>query len=102
MRIGIARIPKLFLEKHQKQINWAIDNRMYCVNIVPREPFGSPTLTSEAMKATTITFVTLKLDVRGGVLTITPATDADAIIIAEWCERHKHTSKEEFDWMPFT
>lgn len=73
--------------------------------MVPREPLGA---VGDASMADVVTSIQLTLKqvnqyVRSGLvgreLTVIPGTGS-AEVLADWDERHRDTTLEEFDWLP--
>jgi len=90
--IQFENIPPKFLEMHRKQImGQMIPDGTFRIH--PREPLGAiDDLNLDA------TVKLVELQAINGI--IKPLSDSIATIL-DWENRHKNTTLEEFDWLPF-
>lgn len=112
MPIVFVDIPQKFIDTHHNRIHdWLLSvaqdqRRDGHLNIIPREPFASP---SETDASSVATYVTLCAQftprMKDGamlepavVVTLAPHGRAT---VDDWAVRHKHTTREQFDWYPF-
>lgn len=94
------KLPSLFLQVHQRQIEVSFHKYGPIFRIIPKEPLGSvvadgPSLMVEDM---TVTVVTIRCINDHGSLRAEAFSEPDLIAATQWAERHRNTPAEDFTW----
>jgi len=94
------RLPHLFLELHADALFQLFLRYGEVVRIVPREPLGAVALDGPAVNDM-ITTVTVRCINDHGTVRFEAFSPADLAVATAWAEKHRRTTREEFDWRPF-
>lgn len=96
------RLPLLFRQVHQRQLERGWRDHGPVFRIIPREPLGHAETnpSKEAVVSETITVVTVRCIRNGDVVRFEAFSPADLEVAARWAEKHRDTPIEDFTWMP--
>lgn len=92
------QLPRLFLELHGGQLFKLFQQYGEVVQIAPREPLGDISEPPPEF----MTVVTVRCINDRGTVRFEALTTGDQKAAEDWAEKHKRTTREQFDWLPFT
>lgn len=96
-------LPRLFLEMHGDQLfkTYLRYDRTPVVNIIPREPL--PPISNRPLSDEEMTVCPIRVRCTNvqGTIHFEAFAESDQKLAAAWAEKHKDTTRERFDWLPF-
>lgn len=92
------KFPRKFLELHTDNLFALFQRYGEVVRIIPREPLGAVSLDGPPIGADDlVTPVTVRCINRAGTVYFEPFSKADLATAEAWAEKHKDTTRDEFD-----
>lgn len=94
------KLPRLFMQIHQTEIEKCFHKYGPIFCIEPKEPLGEISLEFPPPDEMTITTVTIRCINDRGVMRAEAFSARDLAVAAEWAEKHRDTPIEDFMWRP--
>lgn len=96
------RLPSLFLQIHQREIEASFHKYGPIFRIIPKEPLGAVIMDSQLLEVEnlTVTVVTIRCVNDHGALRAEAFSEPDMIAARQWAEKHRNTPVEDFTWFP--
>jgi hypothetical protein len=95
------KLPRLFHQIHQREIEDGFRRHGPVFRIIPKEPLGAASLDRPLDTVDlTVTVVTIRCINDRGSVRVEAYSDGDLKVAQEWASRHRDTPPEDFTWFP--
>lgn len=98
----MLKLPALFWDVHQYEIQHNFHKYGPIFRLVPKEPLGRVTVTIDAkdMPDLSICCITIRCINERGIIRVEAFSEEDLVAAEAWAKKHRNTPLEDFNWCP--